>query len=61
MSTFACKGIPFNPFKTRTGFALRLPSVVANTLGRCPKPRVRHVAGVQVAAPLRSALPAPLA
>nr|BAL43365.1 hypothetical protein [Photobacterium damselae subsp. damselae] len=29
-------------------------------MGRCPKPRVRHVAGVQVAAPLRSALPAPL-
>jgi len=49
---------PWTPLTS--GFALRLVSLVANTLGRCPKPHVRHVAGVQVAATLRFALPAPM-
>lgn len=50
------------PEPPTSGFALRLVSLVASPTDAAPQGAlsVRHVAGVQVAATLRFALPAPM-
>ena len=50
------------PEPPTSGYALRLPLVVASPTDAAPQGAlsVRHVAGVQVAATLRFALPAPM-